>query len=175
MDIRVALMQNNVRLGITLMILTTMVFAIQDGISRYLGSAYNVQMIVMLRYWFFALFALTVTRHASGGISRMARTSHLWLQILRGIILSFEIWIAVLAFTLLGLIESHAIFACYPLLIAALSGPVLGEEVGWRRWVAIAVGFIGLLVILQPGIGVCRCLFTLCLSKHEFAAFITTG
>lgn len=52
------------------------------------------------------------------------------------------------------MIEAHAVFASYPLLIAALSGPVLGEHVGWRRWVAIGVGFIGVLVILQPGLGV---------------------
>ncbi len=147
-------MQNNARLGITLMISTTIIFAVQDGISRHLGSAYNVQMIVMLRYWFLVLFVLTVTRRVSGGISQTAKTSHLWMQILRGIILSVEIWIAVMAFTLIGLIESHAIFACYPLLIAALSGPVLGEKVGWGRWSAIAIGFIGLLIILSPGIGV---------------------
>jgi len=54
----------------------------------------------------------------------------------------------------LGLVESHAVFACYPLLVAALSGPVLGERVGWRRWTAIAVGFIGVLVILEPGVNV---------------------
>lgn len=60
----------------------------------------------------------------------------------------------VLGFTYLGLVESHAIFACYPLLIAALSGPILGEQVGWRRWTAIGVGFIGILIILQPGFGV---------------------
>jgi drug/metabolite transporter (DMT)-like permease len=60
----------------------------------------------------------------------------------------------VLAFTLLGLVESHAVFTCYPLLVAALSGPILGERVGWRRWAAIGVGFIGVLVILQPGVRV---------------------
>jgi drug/metabolite transporter (DMT)-like permease len=54
----------------------------------------------------------------------------------------------------LGLVESHAVFAVYPLLIAALSGPVLGEKVGWRRWVAIGIGFVGVLIILQPGFGV---------------------
>ena len=54
----------------------------------------------------------------------------------------------------MGLVESHAVFACYPLLVAAFSGPVLGEHVGWRRWAAIGVGFIGILVILQPGYGV---------------------
>ncbi len=147
-------MQNNARLGITLMIVTTVVFAVQDGISRHLGSTYNVQMIVMLRYWFFALFVLSVAQRVSGGLPQAAKTAHLGLQILRGIILAVEIWVAVLAFTLLGLIESHAIFACYPLLIAALSGPVLGEKVGWRRWSAIAVGFIGLFIILRPGTGI---------------------
>jgi drug/metabolite transporter (DMT)-like permease len=60
----------------------------------------------------------------------------------------------VLGFTILGLVESHAVFTCYPLLVAALSGPILGEKVGWRRWAAIGVGFIGVLVILQPGLRV---------------------
>jgi drug/metabolite transporter (DMT)-like permease len=54
----------------------------------------------------------------------------------------------------LGLVESHAVFAVYPLLIAALSGPILGEKVGWRRWTAIGIGFVGVLIILQPGFGV---------------------
>jgi len=52
------------------------------------------------------------------------------------------------------LVESHAVFTCYPLLVAALSGPVLGESVGWRRWAAIGVGFAGVLIILQPGMSV---------------------
>jgi drug/metabolite transporter (DMT)-like permease len=60
----------------------------------------------------------------------------------------------VVAFTILGLVETHAVFACYPLLIAALSGPVLGEYVGWRRWTAIGIGFAGVLIILQPGVTV---------------------
>ncbi len=60
----------------------------------------------------------------------------------------------VAAFTLLGLVESHAVFACYPLLVAALSGPVLGEKVGWRRWIAIGIGFVGVIIILEPGWGV---------------------
>ena len=57
----------------------------------------------------------------------------------------------VLSFVLLGLIASHAIFAVYPLLVAALAGPVLGEYVGWRRGLAILVGLAGVLVILRPG------------------------
>jgi len=60
----------------------------------------------------------------------------------------------VVAFVKLGLVESHAVFICYPLLVAALSGPILGEKVGWRRWTAILIGFLGVLIILQPGFAV---------------------
>lgn len=145
---------SNHRLGITLMVFTTFVFAVQDGISRHLASEYNVIMTVMLRYWFFALFVLTVTSRQAGSIRNAARTSQPLLQIARGLILVVEICVMVYAFTLLGLVESHAIFTSYPLIIAALSGPILGEKVGWRRWVAIAIGFVGVLIILQPGYGV---------------------
>ena len=70
------------------------------------------------------------------------------------LILVAEMCITILAFTLLGLAETHAIFASYPLIIAMLSGPILGEYVGWRRWLAICVGFIGILIILNPGNGI---------------------
>lgn len=144
-------MQNNQRLGILLMIATTFVFAVQDGISRHLAENYNVIMIVMIRYWFFAAFVITIATRQSGSIRAAAATRQPLLQITRGTLLALEICVMVSAFVLLGLVESHAIFACYPLLIAALSGPVLGEKVGWRRWAAIGIGFIGVLVILQPG------------------------
>lgn len=144
-------MQNNPRLGIMLMIATTFVFAVQDGISRHLAGQYNVMMIVMIRYWFFGAFVIMVASRKEGSIRAAAATKQPVLQIFRGVILALEICVMVAAFVLLGLVESHAIFACYPLLIAALSGPVLGEKVGWRRWAAIGVGFIGVLIILQPG------------------------
>lgn len=146
--------QDNARLGILLMIATTFVFAMQDGISRYLAGEYNVLMVVMIRYWFFAAFVIAVAARSRGGIARAARTEQPLLQIGRGALLAIEICVMVLAFTLLGLVESHAVFAVYPLLIAALSGPILGESVGWRRWAAIGVGFVGVLVILQPGVRV---------------------
>jgi len=144
----------NIRLGIILMIATTFVFAVQDGISRHLAGAYNVLMIVTIRYWFFAAFVIAIARRQAGSIRAAAATTQPTLQICRGVLLAAEICVMVMAFVLLGLIEAHAVFACYPLLIAALSGPMLGEQVGWRRWVAIGVGFIGVLIILKPGVTV---------------------
>ncbi len=145
---------NNTKLGIALMLATSVVFAGQDGISRHLAEEYNVYLVVMIRYWFFAAFVITIAGRRAGGIMAAARTSRPLIQMTRGALLAAEICVMVTGFTILGLVESHAVFAAYPLLIAALSGPILGERVGWRRWVAIGVGFIGVLFILKPGFGV---------------------
>ena len=145
---------NNTRLGVLLMVGTTIVFAIQDGLSLHLSSTYNVYMVVMVRYWFFAAFVMTVSAKQAGGLRNAARTKQPILQGFRGVLLAAEICIMVTAFTLLGLVESLAIFSAYTLIVAALSGQILGESVGWRRWAAIGVGFCGVLIILQPGIGV---------------------
>ncbi len=146
--------ESNTRLGIYLMLATTFVFATQDGISRHLASEYNVLMIVMIRYWFFAAFVMALAARKSGGLRKAAATKQPILQTVRGLLLASEVCVMVLSFTLLGLIESYAVFISYPLLIAALSGLVLGERVGWRRWTAIAVGFIGILIVLNPGYAV---------------------
>ncbi|RVV97415.1 DMT family transporter [Mesobaculum littorinae] len=144
--------RDTTRLGILAMCLTTFIFAAQDGISRHLAAEYNVLMVVMIRYWFFAAFVIAIATRKAGGLRKAAATTQPLLQAARGLILVFEVNIMILAFVFLGLVEAHAIFACYPLIIAALSGPILGERVGWRRWTAIGIGFVGILVILQPGV-----------------------
>ncbi|MCV2875826.1 DMT family transporter [Rhodobacteraceae bacterium XHP0102] len=148
------MIEQNTRKGILLMVATTIVFASQDGFSRHLAQEYNVMMVVMIRYWFFAAFVMAISARKVGGLRGVAATKQPFLQAFRGVLLAAEICVAILSFTLLGLVESHAIFACYPLLIAALSGPILGEKVGWRRWAAIGTGFVGILIILNPGVTV---------------------
>ncbi len=146
--------EQNTRLGILLMVATTIVFAAQDGISRHLAGEYNVWMVVMIRYWFFAAFVLALAARKPGGLRAAATSRMPWVQLARGLLLALEVCVMVTGFVMLGLVESHAVFASYPLLIAALSGPVLGEKVGWRRWAAIGIGFVGVLVILEPGVTV---------------------
>jgi drug/metabolite transporter (DMT)-like permease len=148
------MIKQNERLGIFLMVITTIVFASQDGLSKYLATEYNVYMVVMIRYWFFAAFVMTISSRKPGGVKQVAKTKTPLLQIFRSLILVAEMCVTILAFTLMGLAETHAIFASYPLIIAMLSGPILGEHVGWRRWLAICVGFVGILIILNPGNGI---------------------
>lgn len=146
--------EQNLRLGILLMVLTTLIFALQDGLSRHLAEAYNVYMVVTIRFWAFAAFVVTLAARQPGGLARALRPAFPLVQILRGLLLVAEVCIMVIAYVRLGLVESHAVFICYPLLVAALSGPMLGERVGWRSWTAIMIGFVGVLVILQPGYAV---------------------
>lgn len=146
--------RENTRLGILFMVLSTLIFAGQDGISRHLAANYSVMTITMIRFWFFAVFVLGAATMAPGGFRAVARSRAPWLQALRGLMLVAEICIIILSFRLLGLIGTHAIFAVYPLLVAALAGPVLGEYIGWRRAVAIFIGLCGVLVILRPGFAV---------------------
>ena len=144
-------MRDNPRLGITLMIATTVVFAIQDGISRYLAENYNVITVVTIRYIFFMCFVLAYSARQQGGIKAVASSKQLPLQIGRGLLLVGQICIAILSFTKVGLVHFHAVFASYPLIVMALSVPLLGEVVGWRRWTAVLIGFSGVLLILRPG------------------------
>ena len=123
-------MQDNPRLGITLMIATTIVFAAQDGLSRYLAESYNVITVVTIRYIFFMCFVLAFSANQQGGIRAVANTTQLPLQIGRGLVLVAQICVAISSFTLVGLVHFHAVFASYPLMIMALSVPILG-----RRWV----------------------------------------
>lgn len=143
--------RNNPRLGIGLMILVTAIFAGQDAVSRHLAQHYNVMSVVMIRYWAFAVFVIALASARPGGLRAAVRSRRPWLQIFRSVLLVAEICITVISFVMLGLIGTHAIFAVFPLLVAALAGPVLGEPVGWRRKAAIGVGLVGVLVILRPG------------------------
>jgi drug/metabolite transporter (DMT)-like permease len=137
--------------GIWLMVLTVMTFAVQDGFSRPLAGNYNTLMVVMIRYWIFSAFVMAVALRRPEGLRAAVRSRHFRLHVLRAVLLVAEICCIVWAYTLIGLIESHAVFAACPLVIVALSGPILGERITLVRWAAVGMGGIGVFVILQPG------------------------
>ncbi len=142
------------RKGILLMIAAVASFAVQDGFSRHLAGTYNTLMVVMVRYWCFAGFVTVLALRRPEGFRAAIRSRRLPAHVVRSLLLVAEICVIIYGYTLIGLIESHAVFAVCPLLIVALSGPVLGERLSWQRWAAVGVGMIGVLIILQPGSGV---------------------
>ena len=147
-------MQNNVLFGITLMVITTFMFSSMDGVSRYLAENNNIFTLVTTRYWFIAFVMIVTCLFIKNRVSDILNTKQPYIQFSRGVILSLNNCLVVYTFTLLGLVETHAIIACYPLIVAGLSVPFLGERFGWRRWMAIFTGFIGVIIILRPNTNV---------------------
>jgi drug/metabolite transporter (DMT)-like permease len=144
----------NPRKGIWLMIAAVAAFAAQDGFSKHLAAEYSTMMIIMIRYWVFAGFVILLATRRPEGPRAAIRSSRLPAHLVRSVLLVAEICLIVWGYTLIGLIESHAVFAICPLLIVALSGPILGERISWQRWAAVAAGMLGVLIILRPGLGV---------------------
>lgn len=127
------------------------IFAVQDGISRHLGTHYPPVFVAMMRYWAFAIFAIALAARSPGGIKAAAYAKRPILQFFRGALLALQVVLSILSFKLVGLAQTHSLISASPLIVAALSVPLLGEHVGWRRWSAIIVGFMGVLIILMPG------------------------
>ena len=145
---------SNNKMGIVLMISAILCYSCMDGIIRYLSQHYNVITLGMFRYWFFALFIIIFHSRKGKSLKIVSKSKIQFLQILRSVILTVELCFAHYCFYKIGLIQTASIFAVGPLIVTALSVFILKEVVGWRRWTAITVGFIGILIILRPGINV---------------------
>ena len=144
----------NPALGIWLMVAAVASFAAQDAFAKHLAGTYSTQMVIMIRYWVFAGFVILLALRRPEGPRAAVRSTRLPAHVLRSCLLVAEICLIVWGYTQIGLINSLAIFSVCPLLVVALSGPILGEQISWQRWAAVGAGLVGVLVILRPGMGV---------------------
>ncbi|MEP3277748.1 MAG: DMT family transporter [Stappiaceae bacterium] len=121
-----------------------------DAGSKTLVANYPIVQILWFRFLLLIIVAYALMRRK--GQHFQLRGSR--LQFGRSFILVAEIVLAIYLFRHMALADVHAILAIAPILVTALSVPFLGEKVGIRRWAAVGVAFIGMLVILRPGFGV---------------------
>jgi drug/metabolite transporter (DMT)-like permease len=126
------------------------VFGIQDVLSKTLVQTYSPFQVTMMRYWGFALFALVLVLRQAPLRQALSSRVPVW-QVVRGSLLIIEIWFFAMALQTVPLGELQAISLVYPLLVTLFAIPILGEKVGIFRFVAIAVGFAGAMVIVRPG------------------------
>ena len=137
--------------GILITLLAMLMFGLMDAASKYLSTRYPTPQIIWLRYAFTIPLLLLVL--GPSGARRSLRSARPWLQVLRSMLLVTEIGLVVWCFGRLPLADVHAILALTPLAVTALAVPLLGEAVGPRRWAAIGVGLLGVLLIVRPGVG----------------------
>jgi len=137
-------------LGIGLVLGAFFMFTGIDTSAKWLGLAgIPALQIVFLRYAIH-LGLVSAVHLPERGLA-LVRTRHLKLQFLRALGLFGATVCNFIAVRYLPLTTTGAVAFTMPLFVCALSVPMLGEPVGWRRWTAVAVGFIGVLIIVQPG------------------------
>ncbi len=124
------------------------VFSLQDVIIKWMSGDYPLHEVVLLRTCFGLLLTLVIA-HVEGGL-KILKTQRLPLHLLRGLFIVICNATYFTALATMALAEAMAIFFVAPLFITALSVPFLGEHVGWRRWLAVGAGLVGVLLIVQP-------------------------
>jgi drug/metabolite transporter (DMT)-like permease len=139
-------------LGIALMVLAMMLLASMDATAKYLVRDYSIVQILWVRFVIFLAVAAALARRR--GIRRSFASKHWKLQIVRSLVLLAEAAAFILSFSLLPLADVHAVAAAAPLIATALAVPLLREKVGPHRWTAVAIGLVGVLIIVRPGMGV---------------------
>jgi drug/metabolite transporter (DMT)-like permease len=141
---------DNVGLGIGLTLAAIIIFGVQDALSKTLVQEYSPFQLAMMRFWGFAGFSLLLVLR-QGPLRQALRSSAPRLQVLRASLLVIDIWLFAAALKTVPLAELQAITLVYPLLVTLVAIPILGEKVGVFRFMAVAVGFLGALVIVRPG------------------------
>jgi len=138
-------------IGIALMCGAVALFACLDTTAKYLNADMDSLQITWARY----TSALVLTLIVSNPLTHPAllRTKQLKLQIVRSVLLVGSTALNFVALRWLQLDEALSIIFTFPFIVAIVSGPMLGEWIGWRRWSAICVGFGGVLLITRPGFG----------------------
>ena len=142
-------MENPTR-GILLLLASTLLFSISDVMAKFLGDYIPVIEIGWIRYFTFLVVVLIV--NLQRGRMKL-RVNYPGVQLMRGVMMVASMLLFIFSLRFLPLADAAAIGFVSPLFITALSVPMLGEVVGIRRWTAIAVGFIGVLIVIRPGTG----------------------
>lgn len=138
-------------IGIALMCGAVASFAVLDTTAKYLNPEVGPVEITWARYT--SAFVLTLMISNPVTHPGLLKTRRLGLQLVRSLLLVLSTLLNFLCLRWLQLDEALSIIFTFPFIVAIISGPMLGEWLGWRRWTAIVVGFGGVLLITRPGFG----------------------
>lgn len=143
-------LHESLAMAVACMVAAQLVFTAMDTMVKLLSEGFGAAQIV---WGFFAAFTVTTTIDAArnGSLRTALRTRRPMLHVARGLLLPVNMAAMVLALNLLPLATVTTVVCTFPLIVTALSVPILGERVGVRRWTAVAIGFVGVLIVVRPG------------------------
>ncbi|MFM8700028.1 MAG: DMT family transporter [Hyphomicrobiales bacterium] len=135
-------------MGILLMLLGMFLYVSNDVLGKWLVATYTVGQILLLRSTTgFLLLVPSIMKHGVGAVARPQRPG---LHVVRAILLTGEVAAFYWAASLLPLADVVTFYMATPIFVAALAGPLLKEKLDWQRWVAILLGFAGVVISLRP-------------------------
>lgn len=138
----------NTAQGIGLMLVGILLFSLNDTLGKWLVATYSVGQVLLLRSAAALLVLLPFLRR--GGSWRLIHPAQPGLQLLRIGFSTLELTLFYWSVSYLSLADVMTYYLAAPVYVAALAPLLLGEAVGWRRWIAILVGFAGVVVALEP-------------------------
>lgn len=136
------------RRGIAWMLITMLLFVTMDTVAKYLARDYPVPQVVWARFFFHALLLALLL---GPRLRTTAITRRPGLQFLRSALLTVTTILFFTGLSYLPLADASALMQIGPLVVTALSMPLLAEQVGVRRWAGVVIGFVGALIIVRPG------------------------
>jgi drug/metabolite transporter (DMT)-like permease len=138
--------------GILLMLLAVGMWPFMDTMAKLLACSYPVTQVALMRYVFHAAFMLLIFAPRMG--ARLVRSRHPGLQVLRGLALAGSTLCFFSALKVMPLAETSSISQLGPILTTVGAVLMLRERVGATRWIAVAAGFAGVLLVIRPGTAV---------------------
>ena len=139
-------------IGIIFAILAYFSFSLLDTIQKTTVIYHSIFQILFLKY-FFTLFLSVIESYRKKNIN-FFKTKKPTLQITRSILSIIESGCFVLSFRYLSLADAHSIASLTPVIVVALSALILREKVNLKTWIAIFIGFVGVLIIMRPGLSI---------------------
>ncbi len=137
-----------VALGVGLMLVGNFLFALNDAMGKWLVASFSVGQVLLIRsIGAFLILGPLLLRQSRADLFRPERPG---LQILRAALATADTGLFYAAVVTMPLADVMTFYMAGPIYVAAISHVFLGEKVGWRRWLAIAVGFAGVVIALQP-------------------------
>jgi S-adenosylmethionine uptake transporter len=139
---------NTVLAGVLLMLLGDLLFSLNDAMGKWLVSSFSVGQVLLVRsIGSFVILGPMIARQGVGALYRVERVD---LQLLRVLLATADVGLFYAAVAYLPLADVMTFYMAGPIYVAALSHFVLGETIGWRRWLAVIVGFAGVVIALRP-------------------------
>lgn len=134
--------------GIALMLVGIFFFSVNDTMGKYLVGTYAVGQILLMRSA--AAIVILAPFIKREGLSAFRNAPRPGLQILRAVFATLEVFCFYWALNGMSLADTMTFYLAGPIYVTAMSPFLLGEHVGWRRWVAVLAGFVGVMVALGP-------------------------